>query len=320
MKIFVTGATGVIGRRLVALLRHADHDVTGVARSAKSRAQLERQGATAINVDLFDAQAVARAVAGHDVVVNLATHIPASSAQMFLPWKWRENDRIRKVASSTLVDACLASSVMQFVQESFAPVYPDCGDRWIDETVPIKTVRYNRTIEDAEASAARFSAGGRAGVVVRFGAFYGPDATQTHEFAAAVRRGYAPLPGRPDAYISSISHDDAASAVAAAITLPPGIYNATDDDPVTHAEFISSLADAIGVRTPKLPPRWVTPLLGSLGKLLSRSERISNLKLRTSSSWTPAYRSVREGWRALASELGPARLAAPLTADKSVRG
>jgi nucleoside-diphosphate-sugar epimerase len=319
MKIFVTGATGVIGRRAVPLLRYAGHDVTGLARSATSRAQLEREGAAAINVDLFDAQAVARAIAGHDVVVNLATHIPATSTQMFLPWKWRENDRLRKIASSTLVDACLASSVMQFVQESFAPVYPDCGDRWIDETVPIRTVGYNRTVEDAEASAARFCAGGRAGVVMRFGAFYGPDAVQTHEFARWVRKGWAPLPGRADAYISSISHDDAASAVVAAITLPPGIYNVTDDEPVTHAEYFSSLADAIGVRTPKLLPPWTASLFGPLGNLLARSLRISNLKLRTSSSWTPEYRSVREGWRALASELGPAGLAAPLTAGKSVR-
>ena len=62
---------------------------------------------------------------------------------MFLPWAWRENDRLRRVASATLVDAAISVGVMRFVQESFAPVYPDCGDRWIDETERIAPVRYN---------------------------------------------------------------------------------------------------------------------------------------------------------------------------------
>jgi len=98
---------------------------------------------------------------------------------MFLRWAWRENDRLRRVASATLVDAALAAGVGRFVQESFAPVYPDCGDRWIDETVPIEPVRYTRTVAGAEASAIRFSQHGGSGIVLRFGAFYG---SQTRSF------------------------------------------------------------------------------------------------------------------------------------------
>jgi nucleoside-diphosphate-sugar epimerase len=161
---------------------------------------MERDGAAAIDVDLFDADAVHRAVVGHDAVVNLATHVPNSTTKMFLPWAWRENDE----ASWILVDASLAADVSRFVQESFAPAYPDAGDHWIDETTPLRPVRYNRSVMDAEASADRFSQRGRTGVVLRFGAFYGSDAVQTSEFIGWVKKGWAPLAGPGGVYASSI--------------------------------------------------------------------------------------------------------------------
>src|SRR5689334_25393260 len=107
MRIFVTGATGVVGRRLVPLLSAAGHDVTAIARSSSGRDRLQRQGAKAVEVDLFNSSAVQSAIAGHDVLVNLATHIPSRSWQIFLPWAWRENDRIRRDGSAALVDACI---------------------------------------------------------------------------------------------------------------------------------------------------------------------------------------------------------------------
>ncbi len=303
MKIFIAGGTGVVGRRAIPILRDAGHDVTGVVRSSMGRAQLARLGAKTIDLDLFDPASVRRAVAGHDIVLNLATHIPRSTVQMFLPWAWRENDRLRRLGSATLVDASIAEGVSGFVQESFAPAYPDCGDRWIDETQPIEPVRYNRTIADAEAAAARFSESGGRGVVVRFGSFYGPDAMQTIAMIDAVRKGWAPLPGPPTAFVSSVSHDDAASAVAAAVTLAPGIYNVVDDEPVTHREFFSSLAAALEVRSPRLPPGWVTPLFGSVGEMAARSLRISNRKLRAACDWAPKYPSVRRGWPAAVAQI-----------------
>src|SRR5262249_11026459 len=136
MRVFLAGATGVVGRRLVPLLQNAGHEVTAAVRSSVARAELTTKGVRAIEANLFDPGAVSRAVAGQDVVVNLATHIPDSS-RMFLPWAWRENDRPRRVASAILVDASLASTVSRFVQESFAPVYPDSGSEWIDERMSL---------------------------------------------------------------------------------------------------------------------------------------------------------------------------------------
>jgi nucleoside-diphosphate-sugar epimerase len=126
--------------------------------------------------------------------------------------------------------------------------------------------------------------------VLRFAAFYGADSKFLHELTPLVRHGFAPLFGSPAAFISSVSHDDAARAVLTALNVPSGAYNVSDDEPVTHRVFADALASAIGVATPRLPPLW----------------RISNAKLRAY-AWEPTYRSVREGFRAIAGELAPAR-------------
>jgi nucleoside-diphosphate-sugar epimerase len=120
-RVLVTGATGVIGRRVVPQLVARGHRVTAVARTPEKRALIAAWGADAIDLDLTDAGDVRRAMAGHDVVVNLATHIPPSTLRMLLPWAWRENDRLRRDGSANLVDVALAVGVSRFIQESFAP-------------------------------------------------------------------------------------------------------------------------------------------------------------------------------------------------------
>ena len=302
MRIFLTGATGVIGRRALPLLIGAGHSVTAVVRRPQSHAELVRAGATPIEVDLFAADAVRKAVAGHDAVVNLATHMPAGY-RAFLPGAWAENDRIRRFASANLVDAAMATGATRFIQESFAPVYPDRGDQWIDERTPIAPVRYNRTVADAERSAERFSGSGGAGVVLRFAMFYGPDSWFTRDLIGYVRRGWAPIPGVADAYTSLVSHEDAAAAVVAALGVPPGTYNVVDDEPLRRRELFDSLAGVLGVAPPRLPPPWLKYLFGSLGEMLARSLRISNRKLRDACGWAPRYPSMREGWPAVVAAL-----------------
>ena len=171
MKIFLTGASGVIGRRVVPLLLKAGHQVTAMAHDAEKRRALERLGAHGTPVTLFDRQGLARAITGHDAVINLATHMPASALRMMLPGAWTENDHIRRDGSANLVEAALAHGVQRFVQESFAPVYPGRAEAWIEETVPLQPVRYNRTVVDAEHSVERFNDAGRSGIVLRFAAF-----------------------------------------------------------------------------------------------------------------------------------------------------
>jgi nucleoside-diphosphate-sugar epimerase len=302
MRIFVTGATGVIGRRVVPELIREGHRVTALVRSPEALKAVEATGAKAVSLDLFDPAAVKRAIQDHDTVINLATHMPSSAGRMFLPGAWCENDRIRREGSANLVQAARATGARRLVQESFAPIYEPAGDRWLDESWPRRPAPYNRSIIDAERSAERFTRGGGVGVVLRFGAFYGPD-DFGRLFVSTIRKGWSPIPGSPDAFFSSISHDDAATAVIAALTARAGTYNATDDQPLRRREYAEGLAELLGVGTVKYTPTWLARMSGSIGELLSRSQRIANGRLKEETGWAPRYRSARDGWQAYLPEL-----------------
>jgi len=303
MRIFVSGATGVIGRRVVSLLIAQGYGVTAIVRNPAARPHLEQLGVKSVAVDLFDADALKRAAAGHEVIVNLATHMPSSSWRMLMRSAWRLNDRIRTEGVANLVDTALDCGIGTLVQESFALTYPDRADRWIDETTPLEPADYNRTVLDAEKSLARFCAAGGRGLVLRFAAFYGPDAMQMQTYISSLRRGWAALPGGPDGYVSSISHDDAAGAVVAALQAPAGAYTVVDDEPVRRAVFFGSLAQELGLKPPRFLPGWTTPLFGSVGRAMSRSLRLSNRKLRNATGWAPRFPSVRDGWAEMLAQM-----------------
>ena len=213
MKIFFAGATGVLGRRVVPQLIEAVHEVTAVRRSEAVRNQRASAGARPIELDLFDAAAVNRAVAGQDVIINLATSIPPV-ARTFLPGSWGTTSRIRTYASANLVGAALAGGVRRYIQESFAPIYPDCGDQWIDENTPPHPAKYNRAVLDAESATWRFTQKGGMGIALRFAYLYGPDSPTTVAKIRYAKRGWGLVFGAPEAYYSSVSHDDAAAGPA----------------------------------------------------------------------------------------------------------
>ena len=202
MKVFVAGATGTVGTRAVTLLLAAGHQVTGLARSAEKAGLLASQGARAVQASLFDPDALGRAVAGHDAVVNLATHIPVGAAAVRAR-AWREDDRIRTEGSRVLVDAALRHQVGQLVQEAVTFVYPDRGDAWItEETGPEPNRRSQAATMAATAQAARFTAvDGGSGVVLRFGQFYGPDRASA-EVLARARAGQPVVLGQPGGWLS----------------------------------------------------------------------------------------------------------------------
>jgi 2-alkyl-3-oxoalkanoate reductase len=299
LRIFVAGGTGVLGRRVVPTLVGAGHRVSVASRSIQGDARLVAWGASPVTVDLYDPDDVRRAVGHQDVVINLATHVPPSTTKMLLPWSWRENDRVRREVSSNLAEAARAGGADCFLQESYAPIYEDAGDQWIDESWTVRPARYNRSVLDAERAANKFTKHGGRGIVLRFANFYGPDSFATHEMINTVKRGLSPLPGRPDAFISSVSHDDAAAAAVVGIHLPAGTYNVSDDEPLTRREWVGSLAKALGVKPPTVLPAWVVKVGGSTTELLGRSQRISSRKLRENSDWHPTVPSIRDAWPAL---------------------
>ena len=297
MNVLVTGATGAIGRLVVPKLLGAGHTVTAAGRSPGRLSALRDAGATPLQLDLFDADAAARAMRGHQAVVNLATKVPLGF-KTFMPGAWRETSRIRRHASRALIDAALASGVERFVQESFAQTYPDRGDQWVDESTPIEPARYARAVAAAEASAERFTRNGAIGIALRFGFLYGPGDPFTQQLLDTVKGGWFPIFGSPDSYVSWVTHEDAASAVVAALQASAGSYNVVDDVPLTHREAGAVIAQVAGCPPPKFLPAWTAKLAGSLGATLARSVRISNAKLRAT-GWTPRYPSLADGLRAV---------------------
>lgn len=296
MKVFVTGATGAVGRFVVPRLA-ARHEVTALARTPEKATTLAAAGAKAAEVSIFDPEELAAAFAGHDVVLNLATAIPPPNKALQTP-AWAENNRIRTEGSTAVVDAALAAGVGQVVQESIIFPYPDSGDRWIDEEVALDPVAALRSTVVAESNAQRFTDAGRDGVVLRFGAFYGPGSSQSDQILDAARRHIGLAIGRPSGYISSIHVDDAAAAAVAAIGVASGIYNVVDDEPLTKREFARAVGDAVDTKPWFLTPGRVARLGGNRTAALTRSQRVTNRRFRDATGWAPRFASAREGWAA----------------------
>ena len=182
-------------------------------------------------------------------------------------------------------------------------VYPDRGSEWITEDVPPDRYPNAGGNLAAEASAARFTDGGRVGVVLRLGLFYGPGARHSEQFLAMARHRFVPVLGRPDSYVSSIHVADAGAAVVAALQLPAGVFNVVDNEPLTKQQYGAALADAAGTRPLARGPGRLALLLGDRLTSLTRSLRVSNQRFRDASGWQPRYPSAREGWLATAEAL-----------------
>jgi nucleoside-diphosphate-sugar epimerase len=309
MKLFVTGATGVVGRPAVRGLVEAGHEVRAVARRPEAAEELRASGAEPVSVDLFDTRAVVDAVEGCEGVAHLATHVPALG-QMVRPSAWSVHNKLRTDATRALVEAARTHGVTTFVKESITFMYADGGDRWLDEDAPLQpNLGMLAPTKEGEDLALALGGPDIRAVVLRFGSFYGGRGNRgTDEALKLAHLRSSTVLGRGSQYISTIHADDAGTAVVAAVGAPSGIYNVVDDEPLTKRAYLDVFAEAMG--TGRLHP---VPALvpGAAARALGTSQRVSNLKLRETTGWSPAYPSAREGW---------AEVAATRRAEESARG
>lgn len=296
--VFVTGATGVLGRPVLMRLVAAGREVRALARSAANEERLRELGARAVRGELFEPRSYRAALEGCEAVLHLATRIPPLRRAARRS-AWRENDRIRGEGTRALVEAALAARAEAFVYPSVGFGYPDRGSEWIDAATPFTSPCppiLASTLE-AEREVERFARSGGRGIALRMGYFYGLDAESTRTALALARRGFALLPGEDEGYVSQIWIDDAAEAVAAALDgVPSGVFDAVEDEPSTNAELRDALASAAGRARLASPPRWLLRLLA--GRTLSfaaRSQRVSNARFREASAWRPEVPNAREG-------------------------
>src|SRR5436309_2544693 len=245
MEIFVTGATRVLGRPVVQVLVETGHRVRALSRSEENAAELRKLGADPVPASLFEVESLKPALSGSDAILRLASRIPPTMKMGRLS-AWQENDHIRREGTRNLVEAALAAGAIQtFIYPSFAFVYPDSGDRWIDAgTTPVQPAATLHSTLDAEVAVASFAGNERREISLRLGGFYGPVSAATWEFLSYARRGFAALPGSRDAYYPSIWVQDVASAIVAALTqaVPSGIYAIVDDEPLRRADVFDAVA------------------------------------------------------------------------------
>jgi nucleoside-diphosphate-sugar epimerase len=296
-RVLVTGSTGVLGRRVVPRLVEAGHTVTAVVRSEAKAVTARAGGATPVEVDLFDRQAMRAALAGFDAVAHLATHIPTGPSALRRSG-WRVNDSLRREASAAIAGAAIDAGVGRMIQESITFPYIDRGEEWIDEQCERQYYWGNDSASAAEAAASGVTAAGGAGVVLRFAMFMAPDSAHTDSTVSAAQKGLFTLLGPIDAYMSFIHIDDAAAAVAAALSAPAGTYNVAEPEPMRRAAHRDALAEVVGRSKLRPVPAVVERAGGGVVNSIARSHRISSQCLREVSTWTPTIHCV-DRWKEL---------------------
>lgn len=306
MKVFVAGASGAIGRRLVPKLVQAGHEVTGMTRSEAGAEGIRAAGATAAVCDVFNAEQLTQALqaAAPHAVVHQLTALPESFDVRKIDYG--PTNRVRTEGTRNLVAGARAAGAQRMVAQSISFMYAPEGGWVKDESAPIFTGAPEpfgsaaRATEDMERQVV--GAEGIDGLVLRYGFFYGPGTYYASDgnLAEETRRRRQPIVGRGTGVFSFIHVDDAAEATIAALGRgEPGIYNVTDDEPARMADWLPEYARAVGAKKPLRVPKLVARLAaGSVAATWATELRgASNEKAKRELAWKPTYASWRQGFR-----------------------
>ena len=303
MRVFLAGAAGALGRSLVPQLVSAGHHVTGTTRDPAKFDQLRAWGADPVAVDGRDAGAVGEAVAAAepDVIIHQMTALAAALDLRRFDRTFATTNQLRTAGTDNLLAAARATGVRRFVAQSFTGwTNGRAGARVKTESDPLdphplkaqrESMAAIRHVERAVAAAPI------EGVVLRYGLFYGPGASDP--MVELVRKRRMPIAGDGAAIWSLIHVDDAAAATVAALTCGQGVYNVVDDDPATAADVLTTMAEVVGAKPPRHVPVWLARLAaGEVGvAFLTQIRGASNAKAKRELGWQPHWSSWREGFR-----------------------
>jgi nucleoside-diphosphate-sugar epimerase len=308
MRIFVAGATGAVGRRLVPVLLSAGHSVTGLTRTPQKAKLIRSLGAEAVVADGLDAKAIHAAIvsAKPDVIVHEMTDLKEASDLRHFDRFFAASNRLRTQGTDHLLAAARDAGVRRFVAQSF------CGWPYARDGSPVKSeadpldpeppqemrptleaIRYlERTVTGSSAPG---------GIVLRYGGFYGPDTgVFDGPFLDQLRRRRVPLIADGDGWWSFLHIEDAAAATALAIErgTPGGIYNIVDDEPAPVRDWLPAIAEMVGAKPPFRIPAWIARILAGehLVALMTQVRAGSNAKAKRELGWQPAHPSWRQGF------------------------
>ena len=311
MRVFVAGATGVIGQYLVPSLVAAGHEVTGTTRSTARAATLQAAGATPVIVDGLDRQAVLDAVkaAQPEVIVHQMTALASMSSFRNFDKEFAVTNELRVKGTDYLLEAARQAGTRRFIAQSFVgwnnartggpvkteqdPLDPDPVPATRQSMAAIKHVE--QSVPGAVPE----------GLVLRYGSLYGHGASDI--MLDAVRKRQMPVIGGGTGIWSFCEVTDGAAATAAAVTRgAPGIYNIIDDDPAPVREWLPYLAECLGAKAPMRAPAWLGGLLAGplVVSMMTRVRGSVNEKAKRELGWAPQYASWRDGFRDWAKTAG----------------
>jgi nucleoside-diphosphate-sugar epimerase len=304
MKVFLAGASGALGKRLIPQLIEHGHSVVGTTRSPAKASLIEQLGAEPVVVDALDRKAVLNAVvaAQPDAIVHQLTALNGVDFRKFEK-SFELTDRLRSEGTDNLLAAAEAVGISHVVAQSYAGwPYERTGGTVKSEQEPLdphpaaQMRRSLGAIRHLETAVTEFG-----GIVLRYGGFYGPGTglEPEGEQLEMVRKRQFPVVGEGRGVWSFVHIDDAAAATVAALEHgKPGIYNIVDDEPAPVAEWLPYLAEVAGAKPPRHLPLWLGRLVGGehMVVMMDESRGASNEKARRELGWEPAHHSWREGF------------------------
>ena len=309
MRVFVTGATGALGRYLVPGLVAAGYEVTATTRTPGKAARLGEAGAEPVVVDGLDREAVVAAVraASPGVIVHEMTALAGMRSLRNPDKAFAVTNELRTRGTDNLLAAAARAGTRRVIAQSYAGAAPDkrSGGALKTEADP-PDLRPVRSAVQGPAAIAYVDKtvplAAPEGIVLRYGSLYGPGASDF--LVDMVRKRQVPVIGGGTGVWSFIEVTDAAAATVAAVGRgAPGLYNVVDDDPAPVAQWLPYLAQVAGAKPPLRMPAWLGRLLAGefVVAQMTTSRGSSNQKAKKELGWEPRYASWREGFRAWVS-------------------